>query len=74
MAGGPTELRLMLIVMTCIMMALGPKASFLAGFSVFDIFLSGVGVVLVTLFTFQTAATARKLLALMEDKGGTQAG
>jgi archaetidylinositol phosphate synthase len=74
MAGGPTELRLMLIAMTSLMLALGPKASFLTGFSVFDIFLLGVGVVLVFLFIIQTAATARKLLAMMEGKGGTQAG
>lgn len=67
LSGGPTELRLMLIVMTGFMLTLGPKPSFLAGFTVFDIFLIGVAAILVILFIVQTIGTARKLLVVTDD-------
>jgi archaetidylinositol phosphate synthase len=67
LSGGPTELRLMLIVMTGFMLILGPKPSFMAGFTVFDIFLIGVAAILVILFIVQTIGTARKLLVVTDD-------
>lgn len=63
MAGGPTELRIMLIIMSLTMFALGPKASFLPGFTVFDIFAFTVGLVLMLLFIVQTVGAARVLAA-----------
>ena len=61
MAGGPTELRLMLIAMTVAMPIVG--AGRLPGFpfSVFDLFALLVSGILVTLFVIQSFATARLL-------------
>jgi archaetidylinositol phosphate synthase len=65
MAGGPTELRIMLIIMSLTMFALGPKPSFLPGLTVFDVFALGVGLVLMVLFIVQTLGAA-KILASQE--------
>jgi archaetidylinositol phosphate synthase len=65
MAGGPTELRIMLIIMSLTMFALGPKPSFLPGFTVFDVFALLLGLVLISLFIVQTLGAA-KLLASRE--------
>lgn len=61
MAGGPTELRLMLIAMTVAMPIVGGDLVGGTALSAFDLFaLLAVGV-LVTLFVTQSFATARKL-------------
>lgn len=62
LAGGPTELRLILITMTLFMIFLGRAPSFVAEFSAYDIFVGGVGILMVVLFIIQTAKTARDLL------------
>jgi archaetidylinositol phosphate synthase len=64
MAGGPTELRLVLIVMTIAMLVFGPKQFLSTSFSVFDVFIGVVGIVLIILFIVQTIATGRKLFFL----------
>lgn len=58
---GPTELRLMLIGLTLVMMALGPERGLFGAVSGFDLFVGTVGAILITLFVVQTAATARRL-------------
>lgn len=61
--GGPTELRLVLIVMTLAMLALGTGPGLFAKVSGFDIFVGSTGVLLVALFVVQTARMARSLAA-----------
>ena len=61
LAGGPTELRLMLMAMTVAMPIIGPGLVPGTEFSVFDLFALGVASILVTLFIVQTSATARML-------------
>jgi archaetidylinositol phosphate synthase len=58
---GPTELRLLLIAITLTMYALGPMASPWARFTVFDVFVLGFSVILLTLFVMQTWQTAKKI-------------
>ena len=60
MKAGPTELRLVLIGLTIAMIVLGP-APVIGVFSGFDLFVGGVGLLLISLFVVQTAATARQL-------------
>lgn len=62
LAGGPTELRLVLIVMTLLMIFIGRMPSFVAEFSAYDMFVGGVGVLMIVLFVIQTTKTARDLL------------
>ncbi len=62
MAGGPTELRLVLIAMTLCMFLLGPDTVLGTVFSPFDLFIGGLGIILIGLFIGQTVATARDLL------------
>ena len=61
-AAGPTELRLVLIAMTLAMFAMGPGLVPSMEFSPFDVFIGGLGLILVVLFIVQTARTARQLL------------
>lgn len=61
LAAGPTEFRLVLMAMTVTMLAIGPKPAWSSEFSVFDFFITSVGVVLVTLFVVQTIKTASQL-------------
>ena len=61
LAGGPTELRLMLMVMTAAMFFVGPEHLFGIGLSAFDIFALLVAAVLVGIFVAQTTTTARLL-------------
>lgn len=61
LAGGPTELRLMLMAMTVAMPIIGPGLVPGTEFSVFDLFALVVASILVTLFVVQTSATARML-------------
>lgn len=61
MAGGPTELRLMLMAMTALMPIVGGADIKGTNFSPFDLFAIVVASILVTLFIVQTSATARML-------------
>lgn len=58
---GPTELRLVLIAMTIAMIAMGPTPVFLHVFTGFDLFVGGLGFLMIGLFILQTATTARRL-------------
>src|SRR4249919_701894 len=60
---GPTELRLVLIALTVAMMVLGSGPGSFAPFSGFDLFVGGVGILLILLFVVQTLVTARRLAA-----------
>ncbi len=62
LAAGPTELRLVLITMSLMMLTTAPVGPVLGPFSGFDLFIGGLGIVLFVLFIVQTLATARKLL------------
>ncbi|HZV57555.1 MAG TPA: CDP-alcohol phosphatidyltransferase family protein [Sphingobium sp.] len=64
LAGGPTELRLMLMAMTLCMIGFGPVGSFSPLFSAYDLFIGGMALILVALFIVQTAALARRLRRL----------
>jgi phosphatidylglycerophosphate synthase len=61
MAGGPTELRLMLMAMTALMPIVGTGLVAGTTLSAFDLFALVVSSILVTLFIVQTSATARML-------------
>jgi phosphatidylglycerophosphate synthase len=62
LAGGPTELRLTLVVLTIAMYVWGPIPLY-AGFTLFDAITGGVGAILIVLFIVQTTQTARLLTA-----------
>lgn len=64
LAAGPTELRLMLIGMTVMMMVLGPDRGLFGVISGFDLFVGSIGAILILLFLGQTLATGRRLAAL----------
>ncbi|MCF8707469.1 CDP-alcohol phosphatidyltransferase family protein [Rhizorhapis sp. SPR117] len=61
LAAGPTELRLVLITLTIMMMVLGHGQGLFGRWSGFDIFVGGVGIILITLFIGQTLVTGRRL-------------
>lgn len=61
MAGGPTELRLMLMAMTVAMPLIGEHKVLGSSFSAFDLFALVVASILVTLFVVQSLATAHML-------------
>ena len=61
MAGGPTELRLMLIAMTASMPVIGGADVNGTNFSPFDLFGLVISSILVTLFVTQSFSTARQL-------------
>lgn len=61
MAGGPTELRLMLIAMTLTMPLVGADLVWGLRLSAFDLFAVVISSILVTLFIVQSFATARQL-------------
>jgi len=63
LAAGPTELRLLLIVLTGAMMAFGPTPGAFAASTDFDIIFGVGGAVLILLFIFQTMVVARRLSA-----------
>lgn len=58
---GPTELRLILIGLTLAMLIAGPENPIVWQLNVFDLFVGGVGLLLIALFAAQTASTARRL-------------
>jgi archaetidylinositol phosphate synthase len=62
-AAGPTELRLVLIAMTLCMLVFGGEPVLSTVFSAFDMFIGGLGAVLILLFIVQTARTASQLRA-----------
>ncbi|MFT3966572.1 MAG: CDP-alcohol phosphatidyltransferase family protein [Sphingobium sp.] len=62
LAGGPTELRLILIVMTLLMIFVGNIPSFVDQLSAYDLFVLGVGSLMIVLFIIQTTRTARELI------------
>jgi phosphatidylglycerophosphate synthase len=66
MAGGPTELRLMLMAMTIVMPLVGGGNVLGTDFSAFDLFGLLVASILVTLFVVQSFATAK----LLAQRGG----
>lgn len=61
LAAGPTELRLILIALTIAMIALGASPGLFGAVSGFDLFIGGVGALLIVLFAVQTLVTARRL-------------
>jgi archaetidylinositol phosphate synthase len=61
LAGGPTELRLMLMAMTGAMFFVSPDKLLGTGLSAFDMFALLVSAILLGVFAFQTAVTARML-------------
>lgn len=61
LSAGPTELRIMLIVLTVMMMVLGPGPGLFGRWSGFDIFVGTVGTILIILFVGQTVVTGRRL-------------
>lgn len=69
LAAGPTELRLMLIVLTLAMMWLGPGPGLLGPVSGFDLIMGAAAAVLVLLFVMQTLVTARRLAAVENSRG-----
>lgn len=61
MNAGPTELRLVLIALTLAMYFAGQEHPILWGLNGFDLFVGGVGLVLIVLFVIQTLQVARRL-------------
>jgi phosphatidylglycerophosphate synthase len=61
LAAGPTELRIMLIGLTVMMMVLGTEPGIFGRMSGFDIFVGTVGAILIVLFAGQTFVTGRRL-------------
>jgi phosphatidylglycerophosphate synthase len=61
LAAGPTELRFMLIGLTVAMIVLGPGPGLFGQVSGFDLFVGGVGAILMALFIIQTLVTGRRL-------------
>ncbi len=66
LAGGPTEMRLILIAMTVAMFIMEPGPALIMGQSLFDLFIGGLGVILIVLFIVQTIVTARRLSHLQK--------
>lgn len=59
---GPTELRLLLIILTFVMWLAGPARLFIAGYSVFDLFTGASASLLLLIFARQTFVLAKALL------------
>ena len=62
-SAGPTELRLVLVGMTVMMMVLGTGSGWFGEWSGFDILVGAIGATLILLFVFQTLITGRRLAA-----------
>lgn len=69
LAAGPTELRLMLIALTLMMMMLGSGPGVFGTLSGFDLFVGVAGMILILLFVIQTLVTGRRLART--DRGGS---
>ena len=63
LAGGPTELRFILIGLTLAMLWLGPEPGRFAPWSGFDLFTAAAALLLIVLFVIQTYVAAKRLLA-----------
>lgn len=61
LAAGPTELRIMLVVLTIVMMRLGYGPGLFGKVSGFDMFVGAVAALLIILFVMQTLVTGRRL-------------
>jgi phosphatidylglycerophosphate synthase len=61
LSAGPTELRLLLIGLTVMMMVLGPGPGIFGTISGFDILVGTVAAILILLFIGQTLVTGRRL-------------
>ncbi|MPT46987.1 MAG: CDP-alcohol phosphatidyltransferase family protein [Sphingobium sp.] len=61
LAAGPTELHLILILLTVMMMILGSGQGIFGSLSGFDIFVGVAGAILIILFVVQTMVTGRRL-------------
>lgn len=61
LSAGPTELRVMLIILTIMMMILGAGPGLFGTWSGFDLFVGSVGSILILLFIGQTLVTGRRL-------------
>ncbi|MEV5032657.1 CDP-alcohol phosphatidyltransferase family protein [Sphingobium sp. LMC3-1-1.1] len=68
LSAGPTELRIMLIGLTVMMMMLGAGPGFFGTWSGFDLFVGGVGSILILLFVGQTCVTGRRLARIDGEK------
>lgn len=64
LSAGPTELRIMLIGLTIMMIILGPTPGLFGAISGFDLFIGSVGVLLFVLFVAQTLMTGRRLASM----------
>jgi archaetidylinositol phosphate synthase len=62
LAGGPTELRLILITMTLLMIFVGDVPTFVPQMSGYDLFVTGAALLMIGIFITQTAKTASFLL------------
>ncbi|MFZ1742674.1 MAG: CDP-alcohol phosphatidyltransferase family protein [Pontixanthobacter sp.] len=58
---GPTELRFLLLALTLAMMGFGTGPGWFGAVSGFDVFVGGMGLLLITMFVLQTFVTARRL-------------
>lgn len=61
LAGGPTELRIILVALTVAMLVFGPGPQLFGLTTGFDIFVGAAGTLLIVLFVSQTVATARRI-------------
>lgn len=61
LSAGPTELRFVLIALTLAMVSFGNGPKLIGRLSGFDLFVGGVGSLLIVLFVLQTWVTARRL-------------
>ena len=66
---GPTELRLVLIALTITMYVFGREPALIGALNAFDLFVGGVGVLMIGLFLVQTTRVARRL-AIEEPRRG----
>ena len=68
---GPTELRVMLILLTVAMWLRGPAGMPVMGYSAFDLFIGGAAMVLMLIFAKQTFTVARVLVNAEPPSGPT---
>jgi phosphatidylglycerophosphate synthase len=72
LSAGPTELRLMLIALTIMMIVLGSGPGLFGLWSGFDIFVGTAGTILIGLFIGQTLVTGRRLAKVEVDARSRQ--
>lgn len=69
LAAGPTELRLILVGFTLVILFAGSGASVIGRLTIYDLFVAAAGMLLIALFVIQTVMTSRRIAA-MEDRTG----